>query len=134
MPMISDVAKRAKDGKFFREFARELQQLPQNDWTEWEWNWLGQESRKLDSYSFSETEREKLAQIYSYSRLCSDHDGVTVAEMIRICHRYYSDYGEEDSDFVVALYKSHATSVRIRQLRRLARLYEDAGELIAEAV
>lgn len=132
MPIISDVAKKAKDGKFFRDFARELQNLPQNDWTDWEWNWLGQESRRPDSYSFSEPEREKLAQIYSYSRLCSDHDGVTVTEMIRICHRYHCDFGEDDSEFINDLYKSQVTSVRIRQLRRLISLYEVAGELIDE--
>lgn len=131
MEMIfSDVAKKAKDKKFFREVARELQQLPQNDWTEWEWNWLGQESRRPDNYSFSETEREKLAQVYSYSRLCTDHDGVTVAEMIRVCHRYCADYGEDDFEFLSMLHKSKAISVRIRQLRRLTGLYEVAGELI----
>lgn len=130
MPPVSNVAKQAKDGKFFRELARELQELPHSDWTEWEWNWLGHESRRPESYSFSETEREKLAQIYSYSRLCSDHDGVTVAEMIRVCHRYCADYGEEDSDFVADLFKMRTTSVRVRQLRRLIGLYEVAGELI----
>jgi hypothetical protein len=130
--MRSDIAEKAKNGNFFREFASELQQLPRNDWTEWEWYWLGEMSRKRDSYSFSEIERAKLAQIYSYSRSCSDHDGVTVAEMIRTCHRYFSDFGEEDSDFIVELHNSQAGSVRIRQLRRLVRLYEDAGELIGE--
>jgi hypothetical protein len=128
--MLSDVEKRAKDRIFFREFAAELQQLPRNDWTEWEWNWLGEMSRKMDSYSFSETERKKLAQIYSYSRLCSDHEGVTVTEMIGVCYRYHADFGEEDSDFIIDLYKSQAASVRVRQLRRLTGLYEVAGELI----
>jgi hypothetical protein len=129
--MLSDVAKRAKDGNFFRQFASELQQLPQNDWTEWEWYWLGEMARKRDGYSFSETEREKLAQVYSYSRLCSEHDDVPVTEMIRVCYRYHADFGEEDSDFIIDLYKSQAASVRVRQLRRLIRLYEDAGELIS---
>lgn len=132
MLFASNIAKQAKDGKFFRELARELQELPNSDWTEWEWNWLGQEARRPESYSFSETEREKLAQIYSYVRLCSDHDGVTVAEMIRMCHRYHSDFAEEDSDFITELHNSKATSVRIRQLRRIVRLYEIAGETIAE--
>ena len=130
--MRTDIAEKAKDGIYFRNFARELQELKQNDWTEWEWYWLGEMSRKRDDYKFSETERNKLAQIYSYSRLCADHDGVPVAEMIRICHRYHSDFGEEDAEFVVALHKFGATSVRIRQLRRLVSLYELAGELIAD--
>lgn len=130
MPSVSNVTKQAKDGKFFRELARELQELPHSDWTEWEWNWLGQEAQRPESYSFSETEREKLAQLYSYSRLCTDQDGVTVAEMIRVCHRYCADYGEDDFEFLSMLHRSKAASVRIRQLRRLAGLYEVAGELI----
>jgi hypothetical protein len=132
MPFVSNIAKQAKNGKFFRELARELLELPNSDWTEWEWSWLGQEARRPESYSFSEPEREKLAQIYSYSRLCSDHDGVTIAEMIRVCHRYHSDFAEEDTDFIIELHKSEATSVRIRQLRRLVGLYEIAGETISE--
>ena len=130
--MLADIAEKAKDGKFFREFASELQQLPRNDWTEWEWYWLGAMSQKRDSYAFSETERAKLAQIYSYSRFCSEHDGVSVAEMIRVCHRYHSDLGEEDADFIIELLKSQVTSVRIRQLRRLIGLYDVAGESISE--
>jgi hypothetical protein len=89
-------------------------------------------SRKRDDYKFSETERAKLAQIYSYSRPCIDHDGIAVAEMIRVCHRYHSDFGEEDEDFIVELHKSQVTSVRIRQLRRLVGLYEVAGEIISD--
>lgn len=130
MPLVFNIAKQAKDGKFFRELARELQDLPNSDWTEWEWNWLGHEARRPESYSFSETEREKLAQLYSYSRLCTEHDGVTVAEMIRVCHRYCADYGEDDFEFLSTLHDSKAVSVRIRQLRRLTGLYEVAGELI----
>ncbi len=132
MPLVSNIVKQAKDGKFFRELARELQELPNTDWTEWEWSWLGQEARRPESYSFSETERAKLAQIYSYSRLCTDHDGVTVAEMIGVCHRYYCDFCEEDADFIIELHKAQATSVRIRQLRRLISLYEVAGEIISD--
>ena len=131
--MHVDVAERAKDGDFFRKFAAELQQLPRNDWTEWEWDWLGAMARKRADYKFSETERKKLAQIYSYSRSCPDHDGVTVAHMIRVCHRYYCDFTEEDADFIVKLHKWGATSVRIRQLRRLVSLYEVAGEVIEAA-
>jgi hypothetical protein len=131
--MRSDIAEKAKDGKFFREFAGDLQRLDGNDWTEWEWNWLGEMSRKRHDYKFSEREREKLAQIYSYSRPCSEHDGITVSEMIRICNRYHADFGEEDSDFITELYRLQVTSVRVRQLRRLISLYEVAGELIGEA-
>ena len=130
--MRTDIADKAKDGNFFREFALELRGLPRNDWTEWEWYWLGEMSRKGDDYKFSETERAKLAQIYSFSRICYDHDGVAVGEMIRVCHRYHSDLGEEDEDFIVELHKLQVTSVRIRQLRRLVGLYEVAGETISD--
>jgi hypothetical protein len=71
MAMIADIANKAKDPRFFRDLAAELQRLEYNDWTEWEWEWLGQMARKLDSYEHSEIERAKLAQIYSYSRLLS---------------------------------------------------------------
>jgi len=130
--MRTDIFERSKDGNFFRKFALELRDLPSSDWTEWEWYWLGEMARKRDDYKFSETERAKLTQIYSFSRLCSDHDGVTVAEMIRVCHRYYCDFGEEDADFIVALHDSQPSSVRIRELRRLVGLYEVAGEIISD--
>jgi hypothetical protein len=129
--MLPNVGEKAKNGKVFRQLADELQQLPRNDWTEWEWDWLGEMARKGADYRFSEREREKLAQIYSYSRLCSEHDGLTVNDMIRVCYRYHADYGEDDSNFISDLYKSQVTFVCIRQLRRLIRLYEDAGELIS---
>lgn len=130
--MRTDIADKAKDGNFFRKFAIELRDLPRNDWTEWEWYWLGEMSRKGDEYKFSETERAKLAQIYSFSRSCTDHDGASVVEMVRVCHRYHSDFSEEDEDFIVELHKSQAASVRIRQLRRLVSLYELAGEIISD--
>jgi hypothetical protein len=36
MGMVSNVAEKAKDLTFFRELAARLQQLPDNDWTDWE--------------------------------------------------------------------------------------------------
>jgi hypothetical protein len=133
MAMMIDIANKAKNAKFFRELAAELQHLECSDWTEWEWDWLGQMARNSDSYEHSETERAKLAQIYSYSRLLSGHDGRSVTEMVRACHRYHLDLAEEDSDFIVELYQRQAQSVRKRQLRRLVRLYAECGEQIAAA-
>src|SRR5882724_10328862 len=123
MAMMFDIANKAKDRRFFRDLAAELQRLKYNDWTEWEWEWLGQMAKKPDSYEHSETERAKLAQIYSYSQLFSGHDRRTVADMVRACHQYHADLAEEDCDFIVALYERQARSVRKRELRRLVRLY-----------
>jgi hypothetical protein len=133
MAMMIDVANKAKNARFFRELAAYLQHLKYNDWTEWEWEWLGQMARKPDSYEHSDTERAKLAQIYSYSRLRSGHDGCSVIDMVRACHRYHLDFTEEDSDFIVELHTRGARSIRQRQLRRLVRLYADSGEYIAVA-
>jgi hypothetical protein len=133
MAMMIDVANKAKNSKFFRKLAAELQQLECNDWTEWEWEWLGQMASKSDSYEHSETERAKLAQIYSYSRLRSGHDGCSVIDMVRACYRYHLDFTEEDSDFIIDLHKRGARSVRTRELRRLVRLYGECGEYIAVA-
>jgi hypothetical protein len=131
MAMMFDIANKAKDPRFFRDLAAELQRLEYNDWTEWEWEWLGQMARKPDSYEHSETERAKLAQIYSYSQLFSGHDGRTVTDMVCACYRYHADLAEEDCDFIVALYERRARSVRKRELRRLVHLYADSGEHIA---
>jgi hypothetical protein len=133
MAMMIGVAAKAKDPIFFRELSAELQNLEYNDWTEWEWEWLGAMARKSDSYKYSDVERAKLAQIYSYSELFSGFDGRAVIDMVCACHRYHSDFAEEDSDFVLALQKRQAHSVRKRELRRLVGLYSESGENVAVA-
>jgi hypothetical protein len=133
MAMLMDVANKAKAPKFFRELAAELYALKYSDWTEWEWDWLDQMAKKPESYIHSETERAKLAQIYSYSRLFSEHDARSVIDMVKICFRYHADFTEEDGDFIVELYEREACSVRKRQLRRLVRLCAESGEFIAAA-
>jgi hypothetical protein len=133
MAMLFDVANKAKNSGFFRQLAAQLKQLKNNDWTEWEWEWLGEMAKRSDSYVHSEKERDKLAQIYSYSQLFSGYDGRTVVDMVRVCHRYYLDFAEEDSEFIVELYERQARTVRKRQLRRLVRLYADSGESVTIA-
>jgi hypothetical protein len=131
MEMISNVAEKAKDTRFFRELAAQLQQLADNDWTDWEWEWLGEMARKRDTYVPSEKERLKLAQIHSYAETFSGYDGLSVVTMVRMCHRYHLDFPEEDSDFVVDLHRRQARTVRKRQLRRLVKLCAESGENIA---
>jgi hypothetical protein len=131
--MISNVAEKAKDTRFFRELAAQLQQLSDNDWTDWEWEWLGEMARKPDTYAPSEKERLKLAQIHSYAEAFSGYDGLSVVAMVRMCHRYHLDFPEEDSDFVVDLHRRQARTVRKRQLRRLVKLCAESGENIASA-
>jgi hypothetical protein len=133
MAALFDVARRAKDVTFFRELADQLLHLDHNDWTEWEWDWLAAMASKPDSYGPSDKEREKLAQIHSYSELCAGHDGLTVEAMLRSCHSCHLEFLEEDSDFIVELYQRNARVVRRRQLRRLVRLYAQAGEDVATA-
>jgi hypothetical protein len=116
---------------FFRELAARLQQLPDNDWTEWEWEWLGEMARKPDTYIPSEKERQKLAQIHSYADPSSGYDGLSVVTMVNMCHRYHLDFSEEDSDFVVDLHRRQALTLRKRQLRRLVKLCAESGEHIA---
>jgi hypothetical protein len=128
-----DVARNAKNFRFFRELAAELLNLEQSDWTEWEWDWLSAMASKPESYEASDREREKLAQLNSYSEACSGHDGLTVEQMVKGCHRYHLDFAEADSDFIVELYQRDARIVRKRQLRRLVRLYPENGQTIAKA-
>ena len=131
MGTVFNVAEKAKDLTFFRELAARLQQLPDNDWTDWEWEWLAAMARKSDTYAPSEKERQKLAQIDSYAEPFSDCDGLSVATMVNMCHRYHLDFPEEDSDFVVDLYRRQAQTLRKRQLRRLVKLCAESGENIA---
>ena len=133
MAMLSNVAERAKDPEFFLRLAAWLYKLPRNDWTDWEWDWLRDVASVSASYEFSETQRKKLAQIYSYTRLRAGHDGIPVPQMIRICKRYYMDMSEDDAEFVLMLHRTRARTLRIRQLRRLVGLFETAGELIEAA-
>jgi hypothetical protein len=133
MGTVSSVAEKAKDLRLFRELAARLQRLPDSDWTEWEWEWLGEMARKPDTYAPSERERQKLAQIHSYAELFSGYDGLSVATMVTMCHRNHLDFPEEDSDFIVDLYRRQARTVRKRQLRRLVKLYAESGENIAGA-
>lgn len=128
MEMFFNVAENAKDIVFFREFAARLQQLPDNDWTDWEWEWLGEMARKPDTYVPSEKERQKLAQTASYAEPFSGYDDLSVTTMVSVCHCYHLDFREEDSDFIVDLHHRQATTVRKRQLRRLVRLFADSGE------
>lgn len=131
MEMISNVAGKAKELTFFRELAARLQHLPDNDWTEWEWEWLGEMARKPSTYAPSEKERLKLAQIHSYAETFSGYDGLSVVAMVRMCHRYHLDFPEEDCEFVVDLHRRQARTVRKRQLRRLVKLCAESGENIA---
>lgn len=133
MEMNSNVAEKAKDIAFFRALAARLQHLPDNDWTEWEWEWLGTMARKADTYAPSEKERLKLSEINSYAEQFSGYDGLSVAAMVSMCHRYHLDFTEEDSDFVVDLHCRQARVVRKRQLRRLIQLCADSGENVAAA-
>jgi hypothetical protein len=133
MATFFDVANKAKDSGFFRQLAAQLQQLDNSDWTEWEWEWLGEMAKKSESYVHSEREREKLAQIYSYSQQFSGYDGLTVVDMARACYRYHLDFAEEDGEFIVDLCQKQAQTVRKRQLRRLVRLYADSGDTVTIA-
>jgi hypothetical protein len=131
MGTVSNVAEKAKNLTFFRELAARLQQLPDNDWTDWEWEWLGEMARKSDTYAPSEKERQKLAQIHSYAEPFSGYDGLSVVTMVNMCHRYHLDFPDEDSDFVVDLHRRQARTIRKRQLRRLVKLCAESGENIA---
>jgi hypothetical protein len=133
MEFIFNVAEKAKDFTFFRELAARLQQLPDSDWTEWEWGWLGEMARKTASYEPSERERQKLAQINSYAELFSNYDGLSVEAMVKTCHRYHLDFPEDDSEFIVELHRRQASTVRKRQLRRLVRLCAESGESVTMA-
>ncbi|MGQ0685786.1 hypothetical protein [Bradyrhizobium sp.] len=128
MGMMVSLEENAKDINFLREVATRLQQLPNNDWTDWEWEWLAEMTRKPDTYLPSEKERQKLAQIASYAEPFSGYDGLSVTTMVGVCHRYHLDFREEDGDFIVDLHHRQATTVRRRQLRRLVRLFTDSGE------
>jgi hypothetical protein len=131
MWMLSNVAEKAKDFVFFRELAARLQQLPDSDWTEWEWEWLGEMARKPSPYEPSEKERLKLAQINSYAQCFSGYDDLTVEAMVNACHCYHLDFPEDDSDFIADLHRRHARTVRKRQLGRLVRLCAESGENFA---
>jgi hypothetical protein len=131
MGTASNVAETAKDLTFFRELAAQLRQLPDNDWTDWEWEWLGEMARKPNTYVPSEKEHQKLAQIQSYTEPFSGYDGLSVLTMVNMCHRYSLDFPEEDSDFVVDLHRRQVRTLRKRQLRRLVKLCAEIGENIA---
>lgn len=127
MAMLTDVANKATDPKFFRDLANELRCLHHSDWTEWEWEWLSQMARKSDKYKHSDAERAKLAQIYSFSRLKSSYEGRAVTELVRVCYTYRADLDEDDEAFIIGLYKRQPKSIRIRQMWRLVRLSRFCG-------
>jgi hypothetical protein len=127
MPTYSDVVTTAKDPIVFRRIVQELIDLADSDWTYWEENWLPAMLRYPKDHGYTETEREKLAQLCWLSEPCFGHDGLSVEHMITTCLRYHADFSESVSDFILELQKRGAKLVRRRELRKLVALCRESG-------
>ena len=79
-------------------------------------------ANRYPSYRFSEKEQAKLDQLRSLSKSHTAYVGRTVPELIRIAFPFRCDLNEDDQAFLEKLHGWNATELKVRQIRRLARL------------
>jgi hypothetical protein len=106
----------------FRATAVSLMCISHTDWTEWEEEWLEDEVRRLDDYIYTDTERRILNQLITYSKTFTHYAEYTIQELLKICYPHRADFDEDDEKFLEKLHRWGATDLKLRQVRRLARL------------
>jgi hypothetical protein len=104
----------------FRDLLGRLRALQYSDWNDWEWDWLDSEARRKPDYIFSENEHAVLRDLMFDSGTFTEYSGYTVLEMITTAHRYRADLDDAGQEFVELLYTWGATSLKRRQIKRLA--------------
>jgi hypothetical protein len=112
----------------FRALAQTLLTLRHNDWTDWEFDWLSAMSNRAAWYRFSEKENAKLEQLVRLSKAFTSYSGYSIQELIAIAYPFRFDLGEDDQEFLEKLHKWRAIDLRLRQVRRLARICRSVGE------
>jgi hypothetical protein len=117
--------------KQFREEVSALHQLPDQDWTDWELDWLESELRRSPQYVPSDKEQAVLARIRRSATQFTGWDGYSVPELIKSAYDYRIDCDEWDQEFIEKLHRRGATKLRLREMARLVRLCRVAGVLLA---
>ena len=120
-------AERAADR--FRERVREV--LQDTAWLDEDVRrWLREELERDPEYIFSDKEHAALARIVAAGTIFEGWDGRTVQQLAVAASRYMADFAYEDELFLKDLLASGATRLRLREMKRLAELAGDAGEIL----
>src|SRR5262249_33066354 len=114
----------------FRARVQRLRAMPDVDWNDWEADWLDKEAARDDDYIYTDKERAILNQLIASATSFDGYNGWSVPELLRTAHRYIADLDEDSEAFVERHYRRHPSSLKVRQISRLAgicRLMEDVG-------
>lgn len=97
-----------------RARAKELLQDPYNDWNDWEFKWLTDETRRHPGYIYSDKEWKVLERLCHNSRSFTVYSGYSVRELIAIANTSPLDLLEGEQEFVETLQRRGATHLKRR--------------------
>ncbi len=130
MARITKAQRERAEADEFRALAIALLGDRHNDWNDWEYDWLRDETRRQPDYIYTEKERAVLDRLQSYAKSFTEYAGYTVPELIAIAYVCRFDLDEDGQEFVEKLRAWRATDLKRRQIKRLAgicRRFEKVG-------
>jgi len=120
MARITKAQRERAEADEFRALAIALLGDRHNDWNDWEYDWLRDETRRQPDYIYTEKERAVLDRLQSYAKSFTEYAGYTVPELIAIAYVCRFDLDEDGQEFVEKLHAWRATDLKRRQIKRLA--------------
>jgi hypothetical protein len=132
MARITKAQRERAEADEFRALAIALLGDRHNDWNDWEYDWLRDETRRQPDYIYTEKERAVffLDRLQSYAKSFTEYAGYTVPELIAIAYVCRFDLDEDGQELIEKLHVWRATDLKRRQIKRLAgicRRFEKVG-------
>jgi hypothetical protein len=115
-------SKKLLEADIFRARVQQLRNLAESDWSDWEADWLDEESTRPDDYVYSDKERVILNQLIASATPFEGYNGWSVPDLLKIANRYRPDLDENNEEFVAQLWKRQPRALWVRTLNQLAKL------------
>ena len=113
-----------------RTRATHLYKLSENDWNDWELDWLSDQIQRPVDYIYSDKQWAVLEKLERNAHVFREYAELSVNALLDISYASRFDVDENDQDFVEKLYQRAPLELRRRQIMRLAgicRAFENIG-------
>ena len=117
----------AQDPIAVRSLARRLLAIPNQEWTDWEIDFLETMSRFEGPDLLTMRQREKLLELRDDAEYVTHYRGLSIKILNEKCHLARHDLEQEDADFIMSL--QGQTAMQRRKLGRFLRCCRLLNEL-----
>ncbi len=117
----------AKDPAAVRSLAKRLLGIPNQDWSEWEVDFLEGKARFTGPDPLTMRQREVLFELRDDAEYVTHHRDLSIAILIERCFLARDDLDERSAEFIESL--KGKTSIQRRKLGRLLRCCRQLGEI-----